>query len=293
MKWQEMLPQINMRLAATMAPNTAIAYQHAISAFGFSDKPDIDTIVEKTILWRNTGTSNATILQRFAAVKWIFKHFPREFDPIDILEIRVTMEGVKKDEREMVFATQEETEKIILLSSARDALVVGMAYYAGMRIGEIANCKLSHWQVDKTTGALSILIPTTAVNRTKNQKDRRIPVLPRLEQLFHAYVKGERSDRIRGMSKKPDALILTRKGTPTGVCCRVLQLNVFDACKTAGFPHLHAHSFRHGLATTLARETGNIKLIKEVLGHKSISSTMKYIHMTQQEIADNMQAAFD
>ena len=292
MKRQEMLPQINMRLAATMAPNTAIAYQLAISAFGFSDKPDIGTIVEKTIMWRNTGTSNATILQRFAAVKWIFKHFPREFDPIDVQEMVLFMSGVKKDEREMVFATREETEKIILRSSARDALVIGMAYYAGMRIGEIANCKLSHWQLDKTTDALSILIPTTAVNRTKNQKDRRIPVLPRPEQLFRAYVKGERSDRIRRAAKKTDALILTQKGEPTGLCCRALQQNIVDACKAAGFPQLHAHSFRHGLATTLARETGNIKLVKEVLGHKSISSTMKYIHMTQQEIADNMQTAF-
>ena len=294
MNWQEMTDKIKILLDAKTNGATAYDYWRALSQFDFKDKPDLQHIVECTLAWRQLGISNSTILHRYAAVKWIFKHFPREFDPIDVQEMVLFMSGVKKDEREMVFATREEAEFIISRADARVALIIGMAYYAGLRLGEIAQSKVSHWQKDSTTGSLSLLVPSGDGERTKNGKTRRIPVLPQLAALFHTYIKTVRRKQLKAFpDTRIDALFLNNRKQIGAITKRRLGMLIENACVECGLPHLHPHSFRHGLATKLARETGDIKLVKEVLGHRSIQSTLRYIHLSQKEIADNMQAAFD
>ena len=294
MNWSTMQARIKTLLDTKTQGATAYDYWRAIQRFEFQRAPDLEWLVFKTAQWKKAGIGNATIAQRYAAVKWILKHFPREFEPIDVREMLTYMSGIKPDEHEMEVATPEEAEHIISVSAPREALAIGMAYYGGLRLGEIAKSKLSHWQTDDSTGGLSLVIPsdTGIGERTKTGRTRRIPVLPQLESLFYAYVDGERAERIASSGIDTDDLLLTQRGRVAGITKRRLGGLIEEACHACGYSHLHPHAFRHGLATILARKTKDIKLIQSVLGHKNVSSTMRYIHMTQKEIADSMQAAF-
>jgi integrase len=48
-----------------------------------------------------------------------------------------------------------------------------------------------------------------------------------------------------------------------------------------GYLDIHAHIFRHFRACRLYWETKDILYVKEFLGHRSISSTMKYLQLTE------------
>jgi site-specific recombinase XerD len=55
----------------------------------------------------------------------------------------------------------------------------------------------------------------------------------------------------------------------------------------AGIPKdVHPHMLRHTFATDLYRETKNIRLVQKALGHASLSTTMIYTHIVDEELED-------
>lgn len=54
----------------------------------------------------------------------------------------------------------------------------------------------------------------------------------------------------------------------------------------AGVPTLTTHSFRHLCLTDLARTGWDIEEIASFAGHRSIQSTLLYIHLSAQDLAD-------
>jgi integrase len=59
--------------------------------------------------------------------------------------------------------------------------------------------------------------------------------------------------------------------------------------KRAGVTGFRFHDFRHDFASKLLRETGNLKLTQRALNHRSIRSTLRYAHVSDQEVAEAMQ----
>jgi site-specific recombinase XerD len=51
-------------------------------------------------------------------------------------------------------------------------------------------------------------------------------------------------------------------------------------------PKLTVHSLRHTTATRLLRKTGNLKLVKTLLGHASLNTTLKYAHIHDEELLE-------
>ena len=45
------------------------------------------------------------------------------------------------------------------------------------------------------------------------------------------------------------------------------------------------HDFRHDLDTKLLRETGNLKFVQKALNHSNISSTLRYAHVLDEDVA--------
>jgi len=60
--------------------------------------------------------------------------------------------------------------------------------------------------------------------------------------------------------------------------------------KRAGVADFRFHDFRHDFGTKLLRETGNLKLVQRALNHASITTTTRYAHVLDAEIADGMEA---
>ena len=52
------------------------------------------------------------------------------------------------------------------------------------------------------------------------------------------------------------------------------------------------HDLRHHAATTLMRKTGNLAAVKKLLGHENIASTMRYAHVTDEDVLDALRHTY-
>lgn len=87
-------------------------------------------------------------------------------------------------------------------------------------------------------------------------------------------------------------LFVSQKGGRLG---RVQLYRLFrDAARAAGLPRdkQHPHCMKHSLAEYLRTHNVDITVIKQALGHRSITSTMPYLHPTDQEACLRMRKAF-
>jgi site-specific recombinase XerD len=97
----------------------------------------------------------------------------------------------------------------------------------------------------------------------------------------------------------PDAvggfLFVTAKGDGKGrapggpMAKRTVQMLVTNTMKRAGIVGGHVHSLRHLCATNVYEATKDILVVKDLLGHQSISTTTRYSHRS----AEDAQAAVD
>ncbi len=62
------------------------------------------------------------------------------------------------------------------------------------------------------------------------------------------------------------------------------------ALAAAGIADYRFHDNRHTAATRLLRRTGNLKMAQRLLGHASIASTVRYAHVTTEDLAQAMEA---
>ena len=59
--------------------------------------------------------------------------------------------------------------------------------------------------------------------------------------------------------------------------------------KRAGVANFRFHDLRHTTATRLLRETGNLETVRRALNHRDISTTSRYAHVADAEVADALQ----
>lgn len=95
------------------------------------------------------------------------------------------------------------------------------------------------------------------------------------EFVFTYIAKKTRDGRIRG-----ERYPITNEGAKTQ--WRRLRAK-------AGVENFRFHDIRHDVGTKLLRETGNLKVVQKALNHASITTTTKYAHVMQDEVAEAME----
>ena len=145
----------------------------------------------------------------------------------------------------------------------KERCVVGLLYGCGLRISEACNLRLS--DIDSINKRIKVV-------QGKGGKDR-FTLLPQqlLEQLRHFYVEEGR----------PPEFIFTSKKTRRALHVRSLQSVVNSAMQKAGFEsgRFTAHTIRHSFATHLLNQGNNLHVIKTLLGHSKLETTMIYLHL--------------
>lgn len=145
----------------------------------------------------------------------------------------------------------------------KERCVVSLLYGAGMRISEVCNLRIR----DIESGEKRI-----KVYQGKGAKDR-YTLLP--ENL----VGGLRAYYLQ--SGRPKEFLFTSKQTKTAHSIRAMQVVVNNAMEKAGFERgrFTAHTLRHSFATHMLNSGNNIHVIKTLLGHSKIETTMVYLHL--------------
>lgn len=120
----------------------------------------------------------------------------------------------------------------------------------------------------------------------KGDKTRTIPISKKVKALLWPMARAD--ERVfTYASKRAD-------NAPRGKLLPIEReglKSIFErAVAAAEIEDFSFHDLRHTCATRLLRRTGNLRLVKELLGHEDIATTLKYAHVTKNDLRDAMDA---
>jgi integrase/recombinase XerD len=166
-------------------------------------------------------------------------------------------------------ASRPEIERLLAAgSNLKYRVIMMLAYGAGLRISEV--CSLETRDIDYERALIH-------VRDAKGSKDRYVMLSKRLALALLDYLREAR----------PGGAYLFPGGrTGTHITPRTVQRVFRRAVGVAGLTKpLTPHSLRHGFATHLLESGTDICTIQRLLGHSSILSTARYIHVSRRHVA--------
>ena len=201
------------------------------------------------------GLSASTINQAISAVRFFFHEvLHRAWD----CEIQYQ----RAPQRVPVTLTPEEVSR--LLSAApnlRARAAMEIAYAAGLRLGEVLNLKLT--DIDSARMLVR-------VDQGKGKKDRNVMLSPVLLETLRAHWRESR----------PRVWLFPGETGKRPLDATILQRGFTDAKLKAGITKpVSFHSLRHSFATQLLETGVNVRTIQALLGHRSLGTTQRYVHV--------------
>ena len=123
------------------------------------------------------------------------------------------------------------------------------------------------------------------IENAKGKKDRYVNLSPILLEILRAYMKKYKN--------KLKEYLFESEQTLTAYPTRTIQ-KIFQTAKDkAGIKKdIGVHSLRHSFATHLLEKGTDIRYIKELLGHFSIKTTERYLHVSKKALV-NIESPLD
>jgi integrase/recombinase XerD len=154
-----------------------------------------------------------------------------------------------------------------------DLAVLELAYASGLRLAELRGVRLE--QLHLEAGYVSVI--------GKGNKERVVPVGGRAREALRQYLERGRPALVRPAS--PANVFLTRRGT--AFSHGTLWSRVRRRALQAGLGRrVTPHMLRHSFATHLLENGADLRVIQELLGHASISTTEVYTHVAAQRLRE-------
>jgi site-specific recombinase XerD len=166
---------------------------------------------------------------------------------------------LRKDEVDKLFAGL----KYATASELRTATIIHLAYLLGLRPCEICSLKLD----DVSFGKAEVHL-----RRRKNNRPAKLPLPDAAIKVIAAYLVGGRAQ------SNHRNLILTLQPPYRPLHPTVVSHCIRNCMRTAGL-QANAYWLRHTYAQNLLEAGASIYEVKEMLGHDSIESTRKYLHI--------------
>lgn len=147
-----------------------------------------------------------------------------------------------------------------------DLAVLELAYASGLRLAELRGIRLEQMHLE--SGYVTVV--------GKGNKERIVPVGQRAIDALHRYLEVARPKLAKPGS--PSNVFLTARGAPFSHA--VLWRRVGRRARLAGvMTKVTPHMLRHSFATHLLEHGADLRVIQELLGHASISTTQVYTHV--------------
>lgn len=162
------------------------------------------------------------------------------------------------------------------LTNRKHKAMLFTAYSAGLRVSEIVHLKIQH--IDSRRMQIFI-------EKAKGKKDRYVNLSPVLLDILRNY--------ITTYQPRPAYYLFESDTTGQAYPVRTVQQIFTNAKNRAGIKkEVGIHSLRHSFATHLLDKGTDIKYIKDILGHFSIKTTERYLHVSKQQLV-NIISPFD
>lgn len=233
------------------------------------------SIIRKYLVYlNNRNLAKNTIARRMSALKSFYRYLlKKEIIKQNPLEHVATPKIPKKLPR---YLAQEEMIKVLeqpLLADeagSRDRAILELLYGAGIRVSELVKMDLE--SLDLVYGYIRVF--------GKGRRERIVPIGKEAVKTLQLYLSKTRS---QWAAQSEKALFLNQKGGR--LSDRSVRSIVNKYCRLAGTKEiLSPHGFRHSFATHLLDNGADLRVVQELLGHKKISSTQIYTHVSRTKL---------
>jgi integrase/recombinase XerD len=147
-----------------------------------------------------------------------------------------------------------------------DLAILESAYASGLRLAELRNLRLE--QLHLESGFINVI--------GKGNKERVVPLGRKAILALQRYLETGRPKLVTARS--PANLFLTKRGTPFAAV--TMWLRIKQRVRRAEIErNITPHMLRHSFATHLLENGADLRVIQELLGHASISTTEVYTHV--------------
>jgi len=208
-----------------------------------------------TLALSSKSPSRSSFKHMVYGLRYYFRH-------IGLNKRAINLPSLKKDNRLPVILNKSELKKLFRAPQLlKHRIILALAYSAGLRSSEVINLKLGDIDYERKT---------IHIRQSKYKKDRILPLSDYLAQGIKKYIAVEHPYIWLFNGKDQDG-----KYSSTGLSWVMREA----LKKTKIQKQVNFHSLRHSYATHLLEEGINILIIKQLLGHATIATTMIYLHV--------------
>jgi integrase/recombinase XerD len=286
----------HLQIERGLATNSIAAYRRDLAKFAIflNDKPlseigpDIISGFENSL--REAKLSVASINRVDSTLRSFFKHLQQEYGYSDpTLEIAPSKSARRLPKAltidqivSMIDAALREGQPI----TVRDQAMLELLYSSGARVSELIGINVS----DLSSIETDYGVITTLKLRGKGSKERIVPLGSFASKAIDNYTTRVRPDLAAKSSKSTSALFLNSRGSR--ISRQSAWQMVLDAAEAAGVTeHVSPHVFRHSYATHLLDGGADIRVVQELLGHASVTTTQIYTLITIDKVRESYSMA--
>ena len=282
----------HLQIERGLSANSIAAYSRDLAKFaeylaahGLDfEKIDLGTATEFEISLKERGLALASINRAVSALKTFYKYVSREysiFDPTTEMSAnRLPRKLPKALTIVEITSLLNSTERIGDLTALRDRAVLEVLYGTGARVSEVVGLNVS--DLGKSTLAGDEI--TTLKLRGKGSKERIVPLGSFAKENYLVRLRPTYLEKSKS-GKATSALFLNSKGTR--LSRQSAWQTVIDAADATGLTgKVSPHVFRHSYATHLLDGGADIRVVQELLGHSSVTTTQIYTLITIDKVRE-------
>ena len=206
--------------------------------------------------------AKSTLRVHLFGIKFLFRHtLQRPWPVFDLLR-------VKRDQKLPVVLSHQEVRQLLAAIRRPPArLSAVLMYTCGLRVSEAVGLRPE--DIDSRRMVV-------AVRSGKGRKDRYVPLPQRTLQLLRDYWR-----RHRPKSSPRKACLFPDRSGAKPISREAVRKCIQAAATDCGITKtVGCHTLRHCYATHLLEQGLDLRSIQALLGHRSIRSTMRYLHLT-------------
>ena len=219
-------------------------------------------------LQKERNCTVATCGRKIISIRQFWKYLKTK---VHLIESNITeeLEVPKQPKRMPKYLGLEDSIRLLMCveGSPRNYCIITLFLNCALRLAELTNLN-----VDQINAQSVTIIG-------KGDKERQIYLTPAAKNAVNAWL----SERDK-FNPKDTALFISKRGVR--LTTRAVQIIVKNAVAKAGLsPEITPHKLRH-TASTLLYKYGHvdIRALKEILGHESLSTTQIYCHVDNQQL---------
>lgn len=236
------------------------------------------------------GLATPSINRFTSAIKGFYKYCAIEYqmnNPLsDVKSFKIARKLPKAISIEEVEALLRATGSLSSSSSLRDRLIIELLYGTGARVAELVGIDISDISKESLDGEDVTILKL----RGKGSKERLVPIGKFAVSALDDYLVRLRPALLAKNSQNERALFLNNRGKR--LTRQSAWTTVLNAAKEAGLQgRVSPHVFRHSYATHLLDGGADIRVVQELLGHASVTTTQIYTLVTIDKVRESYSLA--